>query len=166
MDHPERALEGKEDMPTHMQEAWEVFQKMKINLTIQDRNLDAITQPNGPRDVSGLVAFLSTKVKMPIATLLRGNPTLWYDLSDWMNGPLDSFARVPNEPEEPREPQHEESLDALAAPINHLGQYFEGDDSNAVILISYRKQKVATGWSRSHHYDQKMLGKMGKTTHG
>ena len=31
---------------------------------------DAITRPDGPRDLSGLVAFLSMKVEMPIATLL------------------------------------------------------------------------------------------------
>ena len=50
-----------------------------------ERQSDGITVPGGPRDVAGLAAFLSMEVKMPIASLLRGNPTLWHDLSDWMN---------------------------------------------------------------------------------
>ena len=40
------------------------------------RQFDGISVPDGPRDVTGLVAFLSMEVKMPIASLLRGNPML------------------------------------------------------------------------------------------
>ena len=32
--------------------------------------------------------------------------------------------------------------DTPVVPINKLGQYFESDDSNAVILISYHQRKV------------------------
>ena len=58
---------------------------------------DGITVPGGPRDVIGLAAFLSMEVKMPIASLLRGNPTLWHDLSNWMNGHLDSMMEAHEE---------------------------------------------------------------------
>ena len=51
-----------------------------------ERRSDGITVPSGPRDFAGLTAFLSMEVKMPIASLLRGNPTLWHDLSDCVNG--------------------------------------------------------------------------------
>ena len=44
--------------------------------------------PNGPRDDVGLAAFLSMEVKMPIASLLTRNLTLWHDLSNWVNGHL------------------------------------------------------------------------------
>ena len=47
-----------------------------------ERQSDGITVPDGPRDVARLVAFLSIEVKMPIASLLSGNPTLWHDLSN------------------------------------------------------------------------------------
>ena len=49
---------------------------------------------DGPRDVIGLTAFLSMEFKMPIASLLRENLTLWHDLSDSMNGHLDSMGEV------------------------------------------------------------------------
>ena len=62
-----------------------------------DRQSDCMTVPGGPRDVAGLAAFLSMEVKMPIASLLRGNPTLWHDLSDWMNGHLDSMTDAQEE---------------------------------------------------------------------
>ena len=62
-----------------------------------DRQSDGITVLGGPRDVAGLAAFLSMEVKMPIASLLRGNPTLWHDLSDWMNGHLDSMTNAQEE---------------------------------------------------------------------
>ena len=41
-----------------------------------ERQSDGMTVPGGPKDVAGLAAFLSMEVKMPIASLLRGNPTL------------------------------------------------------------------------------------------
>ena len=44
-----------------------------------------------------LAAFLSMEVKMPIASLLKENPTLSHDLSDWMNGHLDSMMEVHEE---------------------------------------------------------------------
>ena len=50
--------------------------------------------PGGPRDVVGLDTFLSMEVKMPIASLLKGNLTLWHDLSNWMNGHLDSMTEA------------------------------------------------------------------------
>ena len=62
-----------------------------------DRQSDGITVPDAPRDVAELAAFLSMEVKMPIASLLRGNPTLWHDLSDWMNGRLDSMTGAHDE---------------------------------------------------------------------
>ena len=57
----------------------------------------ALQCQGGPRDVAGLAAFLSMEIKMPIASLLRGNPTLWHDLSDWMNGHLDSMTDAQEE---------------------------------------------------------------------
>ena len=53
--------------------------------------------PDVPRDTVGLVAFLSMEVKMQIASLLRGNPTLWHDLSDWMNEHLNSMTKAQEE---------------------------------------------------------------------
>ena len=53
-----------------------------------------------------------------------------------MNGHLDSMARVPNEKMEPREPSMQESQE------DKLGQYFESDDTNAVIPVSYQGQVV------------------------
>ena len=54
-----------------------------------ERQSNGIMMPDGPRDVARLAAFLSMEVKMPFASLLRGNPTLWHDLSVWMNKHLD-----------------------------------------------------------------------------
>lgn len=45
-----------------------------------ERQSNGITVPDGPRDVARLATFLSMEVKMPIASLLRGNLTLWRDL--------------------------------------------------------------------------------------
>ena len=45
----------------------------RLVFNLLDKCLDAVTRLDGPRDVSGLVAFLSMKVEMPIATLLRSN---------------------------------------------------------------------------------------------
>ena len=47
-----------------------------------ERQFDGIMMPNGPRNAIGLATFLSTELKMSIASLLMGNPTLWHDLSD------------------------------------------------------------------------------------
>ena len=105
-----------------------------------ERQSDGITVPGGPRDVAGLAAFLSMEVKMPIASLLRGNPTLWHDLSDWMNGHLDPTTDAQEENWTREESNSEE--DTQMVPINKLGQYFESDDSNAVIPISYHQRKV------------------------
>ena len=93
----------------------------------------------GPRDVAGLVAYLYMKVKMPIASLLRGNPTLWHDLSDWMNRHLDSMTEAHEEKWTKEESSLEDNTPMV--PINKLGQYFESDDSNAVIPISYHHRK-------------------------
>ena len=96
--------------------------------------------PDGLREVIGLVAFLSMEVKMPIASLLRGNPSLWHDLSDWMNGHLDSMMEAHEDKWTKEESDLED--DTPMVPINKLGQYFEIDDSNAVIPISYHHRKV------------------------
>ena len=77
---------------------------------------------------------------MPIASLLRGNPTLWYDLSDWMNGHLDSMTETHEENWTKGESNSEDDMQMV--PINKLGQYFESDYSNAVIPISYHQRKV------------------------
>ena len=77
----------------------------------------------GPRDVAGLAAFLSMVVKMPIASLLKRNPTLWHDLSDWMNGHLDSMMEA-HENEWTKEESNLED-DTPMVPINKLGQYCE-----------------------------------------
>ena len=105
-----------------------------------ERQSNGITVPRGPRDVAGLAAFLSMEVKMPIASLLRGNSTLWHDLSDWMNGHLDSMTEAQEEKWTKEELDLED--DTQMVPINKLGQYFESDDSNAVIPISYHHRKV------------------------
>ena len=44
--------------------------------------------PPEPRDITGLASFLSNQVSLPIATLLRGHPTLARDLVDWLQGNL------------------------------------------------------------------------------
>ena len=43
-----------------------------------DRQSYGIMVPYGPRNVSRLSMFVSMEVKMPIASLLKGNPTLWH----------------------------------------------------------------------------------------
>ena len=96
--------------------------------------------PSGPRDVVGLVAFLSMEVNMPIALLLRENPTLWHDLSDWMNGHLNLMTEVHDE-EHMKEGSNSKD-DTPMVPINKLGQYLESNDSNVVIPISYHHRKV------------------------
>ena len=96
--------------------------------------------PNGPKDVARLVAFLSMEVKVSIASLLRGNSTLWHDLSDWMNRNLNSMIEIHDEEPSKECPNLEE--DTPMVPINKLGQYFKGDDSNAIIPISYHHRKV------------------------
>ena len=96
--------------------------------------------PDGPRDFAGLVAFLSMEVKMPIASLLKGNPTLWHDLLDWMNGHLDLTGEVHDDKWVKEESNLEN--DTPMVPINKLGQYIESDDSNEIIPISYHHRKV------------------------
>ena len=86
-----------------------------------ERQSDGITVLDGPRDVVGLAAFLSMEVKMPIASLLRGNSALWQDLSDWMNGHLDSMAEVHDEKWTKEESNLENDMPMV--PINKLGQY-------------------------------------------
>ena len=77
---------------------------------------------------------------MLITLFLRGNVTLWHDLSDWMNGHLNSMAEVHDE-ERMKEGSNLED-DMPMVPINKLGQYFESDDFNAIIPISYHHTKV------------------------
>ena len=83
--------------------------------------------PDGPRVVASLAAFLSMETKMLI-TFLKGNPNMWYNLCEWMNGHLDSMARVPLEPIEAHEPSMQGLQEALVVLINKLGQYFESDN--------------------------------------
>ena len=78
--------------------------------------------PNGLRDVIGLVAFLSMEVKMPIASLLRGNPTLWHDLSDWMNRHLDSMTKAHDNKWTKEESNLEDDMPMVR--INKSSQYF------------------------------------------
>lgn len=98
-----------------------------------ERQFDGITMPDGPRDVVGLAAFLSMEVKMLIALLLKGNPTLSHDLLDWMNGHLNSMTEVHDE-EWTKEGSNLED-DMPMVPINKLGQYFKSDDSNCVVEL-------------------------------
>ena len=101
-----------------------------------DRQCYGITMPDGPRDVAELAPFLSMEVKMPIASLLRGTPTLWHDLSDWMNVHLNSMSDTPDG--ELNEQGLNSEEDTPMVPINKLGQYFERDDfsSHTYILSS------------------------------
>lgn len=59
-----------------------------------DRQSDGITCQMDQRDAIGFVAFFSMEVKMHVASLLRGNLTLWHDLSDWTNKHLDSMTNL------------------------------------------------------------------------
>ena len=59
-----------------------------------------------------------------------------------MNGHLDSMARVPHKPIEPMETSMQGLQEAPAVSIKKLGQYFESDDTNAVIPISYQGQAI------------------------
>ena len=43
----------------------------KLVFDLLDRYSNVVTKLDGPRDVLGLAAFLSMKVEMPIATLLK-----------------------------------------------------------------------------------------------
>ena len=52
-----------------------------------------------------------------------------------MNGHHDSMAGVPNKP---IEPSMQGSQEAPVVPINKLGQYFESNDTNVVIPVSYQ----------------------------
>ena len=71
---------------------------------------------------------------MSIASLLRGNLTLWHDLSDWMNGHLDPMMEAHEDKWTKEESDFEDDMPMV--PIDTLGQYFESDDSNAIISIS------------------------------
>ena len=95
-----------------------------------ERQSDGITVPSGPRDVVGLAAFLSMEVKMSIASLLRGNSTLWHDLLDWMNKHLNSMTEVHDEERMKEGSNLEDEMPMV--PINTLGQYFKSDDSNSI----------------------------------
>ena len=101
-----------------------------------DRQSEDIAIPDGPTDVVGLATFLSMEVKMPIASLLRGNPILLPVLLGWMNEHLNSMTDIPNE--EPIEKCPNLEKDMPMVPINKLGQYFERDDfsSHTYILSS------------------------------
>ena len=79
-----------------------------------ERQSDGIIVPGGPRDVAGLAAFLSMEVKMPIASLLRENPTLWHDLLDWMNGNLGSMTEAHEERWTQKESNSEEDTQILS----------------------------------------------------
>ena len=52
------------------------------------------------------------------------------------------MARVPNEPSKPHESSMQASQELLVVPINKLELYFESDDTNVVILVSYEGQVV------------------------
>ena len=47
------------------------------------------------------------------------------------------MARVPKEPTEPHDLSMQGLQEAPIVPINKVGQYFESDDINVVILLSY-----------------------------
>ena len=79
------------------------------------------------------------EMKMPIASLLAGNPMLWHDLSNWMNGQLNSMVRVLDETSENENVEFEEPQEIPPMPINKLGQYFGSDDPTP---ISYHHKKV------------------------
>ena len=72
--------------------------------------------------------------------IVRRNPTLWHDLSNWMNGHLDSMAKTHDDKWTKEESDLDDDMPMV--PINKLGQYFESDDSNEIILISYHHRKV------------------------
>ena len=57
-----------------------------------------------------------------------------------MNGHLDSTAEVHDDKWTKEESNLENDMPMV--PINKLGQYFESDDSNAVIPLSYHHRKV------------------------
>ena len=57
-----------------------------------------------------------------------------------MNGHLDSMTEAHEENSTKGESNFGE--DTPMVPINKLGQYFESDDSNAIIPISYHQRRV------------------------
>lgn len=59
-----------------------------------------------------------------ISTLLRGNLTLWYHLCDWMNGQLDSMAKVLDEALKPSDDSINGSQVIPTIPISKMGRYF------------------------------------------
>ena len=70
----------------------------------------------------------------------RESSTLWHDLLDWMDSHLDSMTEAFEENWTKEESNSGENMPMV--PINKLGQYFENDDSNAAIPISYHQRKV------------------------
>ena len=70
---------------------------------------------------------MSMEVRMPIASLLMGNLTLWHDLSNWMNGHISSMVRVVDETYENENLEFQEPQEIPTMPINKLGRYFESE---------------------------------------
>ena len=117
---------------------------------IKPSNLHKQTQmdnPSAPKDIASLNAFLFMEIKMPIATLLQGCPTLWKDLSDWMNGHLSNDAPHETESLLIAPPQSTHDISALnnanipKVPVNRLGDYCESEHTNATIPIAYQHHR-------------------------
>ena len=84
-----------------------------------------------------------------------------------MNGHLDSMT----EAHEDKWTKDESNLedDTPMVPINKLGQYFESDDSNAIIPISYHHRKVEAildGGAGVSIMTKQCWEKWGKPAHG
>ena len=90
--------------------------------------------------------------------MLQGN-----DLSNWMNGHLDSMTEAHNDGWTKEESNLED--DTPMVPINKLGQYFESDDSNAVISISYHRkvEAIVDGGAGVSIMTKQCWGKWGST---
>ncbi|RYA73452.1 hypothetical protein DD595_24980, partial [Enterobacter cloacae complex sp. 4DZ3-17B2] len=100
-----------------------------------------------PMNVAKLVDFMSSEVRTTIIAKLYGDPELFLALRAFLNGELRTglpqFAQ-PNRPDSImiEEENHVQSLDldghesVIEVPINELGQYFEGDESNATLPIT------------------------------
>ena len=113
-----------------------------------ERQSDGITTSHEQRGVTGLVVFLSMEVKWRIASLLREIPTLWHELSNWMNEHLNSMIEIPDEELSKEEPNLEDNTSMVL--INKLYQTSKAMiQTYSFLYLIYRKvEAIVDGGAR------------------
>lgn len=97
-----------------------------------------------PLNVAKLMDFMSSEIRTTIISKLYGDPELFLTLRAFLNGDLQAglpqFANM-NEPDSvigieeytKQSPYLDEHESVVEVPVNELGEYFEGDESNATL---------------------------------